>query len=48
MAVRLVFVINSNSKILQTEHCLCLKDVMIYRPDLWNLLIQVNYWEGNW
>ena len=36
------FFINSNNKILQMKHGLCLKYVMIYRLDLWNLLIRVN------
>ena len=34
MVVRLAIIINSNSKISQMEHCLCLKYVMIHRPDL--------------
>ena len=30
------------------EHCLSLKYFMKYRPDLWNLLIQINSWKGYW
>ena len=48
MVVRLRFFINSNNKILQIKHGLCLKYVMIYRLDLWNLVIQVNSWKDNW
>ena len=42
MVVRLESFINSDSKTPQMEHCLCLKYVMIYRPGLRNLLIQIN------
>ena len=52
MVVRLVsflIVINSNGKNPQMEHCLCLKYVVIYRPDVWNLLTAENITERwNW
>ena len=47
MEVRLAFFINYNSKIPQMEQCLCLKYVMIYRSDLYNLQIRINSSKGN-
>ena len=34
MVVRLAVLVNSNSKIPKMEHWLCVKYVMIYRPDM--------------
>ena len=48
MVVRLVSFINCKTNgTRQMIHCLCLKYVMIYRPELWNLLIRINSWKGN-
>ena len=48
MVVRLPFFLKSNSTISQMECCLCSKYVIIYSPDLWNLLIRINSWKGSW
>ena len=47
MEVRLAFFINYNIKIPQVEQCLCLKYVMIYRSDLYNLRIRIKSSKGN-
>ena len=33
---------NANTENSQTKHCPCLKDLVIYRPDLNNLLARKN------